>query len=156
MSIFAKFNNKVDKDQLEKDMAEAKDNQGGDFKEIPVGNYEVEVEKIECKETKKGDPMVSIWFNILAGDYKGCKLFYNHVLQVNSKNLGWQMNKVIDFVDTLGTEIENVNQSDLEVLETWLNDVFDKIEELGLEYELEFGKDKKDFDTYKILEVFED
>ena len=47
------------------------------------------VDKIELKPTKKGDPMVSIWFTILAGKYKNSKLFMNH------HNGQWDLHKIV-------------------------------------------------------------
>lgn len=154
MSKFAKFNNKIDKEQLAKDIAEANENQGGTM-ELEEGNYEVEVEKIECKETKKGDPMISIWFNILDGNRKGCKIFFNQVLQVGSKNIGWQLSKGIRFVESLDSGIELKDNTDLEVIEAWLEEVFDEIQDKGLEYELKYSRDKKGYDVHEIVEVFE-
>lgn len=154
MSVFAKFNEKVNKEQLAKDIAEAKENKGG--ADVPVGIYEVEVEKIECKETKKGDPMISIWFNILDGNYKGCKLFHNLVIQPTSQYFGFQMHKAIEFIESLGTELELKDNTDLGALEEWVNDVFEYIQDNGLEYDLEFSKDKKDFAVYTIKEIFVD
>lgn len=157
MSIFSKFANKVDKEQLEKDIQEAQENQGGEYKEVPAGTYVVEIEKIECKETAKtGMPMVSIWFEILEGEHKGQKLFFNQVLQVGTKNLGWQINKLITFVHDLDTGVILEDKTDLSLLEDWLEEVFDQVEDLGLEYEIEYSQDKKGYDVFKITQVFVD
>lgn len=153
MSVFSKFNNKIDKEQLKKDIQEAKENKGG--ADVPEGTYEVEIEKMECKETSKHDPMLSVWFNIVTGEHKGHKLFANFVMQPTSQYFGFQMHKVIEFVESLGTDIQLEDNTDLVVFETWVDDVFVEIQDQGLEYELEFSKDKKGYDVYKITEVFE-
>ena len=154
--VFSKFANKVDKEQLRKEMAEAKENGGGGIKEVPEGTYYVRVEKIEAKETKKFDPMVTIWFEILAGEYKKYKLFFNQVIQVGTKNQGWQMQKAIDFIDSMETGVINQDTADMEIVEDWLEDVMNAIEDQGFEFELEFKKDKKGYDIYTIKEIFQD
>ncbi|MDY4823226.1 MAG: DUF669 domain-containing protein, partial [Candidatus Onthovivens sp.] len=47
------------------------DENGGNFEAVPHGTYEVEVNKMELKKSKKGDPMLSIWFKIINGPHKG-------------------------------------------------------------------------------------
>ena len=50
---------KVNFDQLNKDIAEARENGGtGDYPELPKGYYIVRIEKLELGETKDGRPMV--------------------------------------------------------------------------------------------------
>ena len=67
-NIFAQWDNAVDMDGLQKDIQEAAENGGGNFKEVPHGQYEVSIEKMELKATKeKNNPMVSVWFNIVDG-----------------------------------------------------------------------------------------
>lgn len=62
---YSKFDKQVDVEGLKKDVKEAQENGGsGDYKEVPFGDYEVSVDKMELSESKKGDPMVSIWFKI--------------------------------------------------------------------------------------------
>lgn len=153
MSIFAKFNEKVDKEQFAKDVAEARENSG--FDGVPHGTYEVEVEKIECKETKNGDPMITVWFNIIAGNYKGCKIFANRVIKIGGQYQGLMMSKAIELLESLETGLIIPSHNDFEVLEQFANDVYDKIQELGLEYELNYYEDKKGYDQHEIKEVFE-
>ena len=63
---FSKFNKAVDLEALKHDIQEAEENGGsGDYKDVPTGTYEVKIEKMEIKESKKGDPMLSVWFKIL-------------------------------------------------------------------------------------------
>ena len=154
MSIFAKFNKQVDKDQLAKDIEKAREN-SANFKEVPHGVYEVEIQNIECKETKNGDPMVSVCFNILDGEYKGCKIFANKVVKIGGQYQGLQMAKAIELLESFGSEIDNPAHNDFEVLESWSQEVFDRIQELGLEYELDYHADKKGYDQHEIKEIFE-
>jgi len=59
-NIWEEFDEKIDVEGLAKDAKEAAENGGGNFKEVPVGTYEVEVNKMELTKSKKGDPMLTI------------------------------------------------------------------------------------------------
>ena len=155
MSIFDKFDKQVNQADIKKKMEEARENGGGN-REIPVGRYFVSIEKIEAKETKKGDPMISVWMNILEGEFKNSKIFHNLVIQVGGQWEGLQWNNAIDFIDSLGTGIENTNPHSIGHLATWAEEVFEDIDEKGLEYDLDYSKTKKGYDVYKIEEVFQD
>ena len=52
-NIFAQWDNAVDLEGIQKDIQEAKENGGGNFKEVPHGKYEVSIEKMELKATKE-------------------------------------------------------------------------------------------------------
>ena len=69
MSVFDKWNKAIDVEGLAKDTKEVEANGGtGEYAEIPVGTYEIKIEKMELKESSKGDPMFSAWFRILHGE----------------------------------------------------------------------------------------
>lgn len=148
MSIYEMFNKKVDVNGLKEDVKEVEEN-GGSFKEVPHGKYEVEINKMELKETKKGDPMLSIWLKIIDGDFKDSLLFYNQVL-TNGYGIhnacefirSMELDKEITFDDFVqfGTMIEDI----------YKNDICDK-----LEFVIEYGQTKKGYDFYTINEVFE-
>lgn len=143
---FSKFDKAMDLEGLKQDVEEAKEN-GGDFKEVPHGRYEVSVNKLELTESKKGDPMVSIWFKILTGDYKGSLIFYNQVI-----TQGFQIhlnNELLRSMDS-GIDIEFESYSKYAQL---LMDIHEAIDG-NLEYALEYGE-RKGFNTFKITEVFE-
>ena len=102
-NIFAQWDNAVDMDGLKKDIDEAAQNSGGgNFKEVPHGKYEVAIEKMELKATKKGDPMVSIWMKICDGDFKGSMIFMNQVI-----TQGFQIHKVNQLLRKMVSETEN-------------------------------------------------
>lgn len=58
-NIWEKFDKNVDLELLQKDINNAKDNKR-EFEDVPEGNYEVKITKMELKESKNGDPMMSI------------------------------------------------------------------------------------------------
>lgn len=99
---YKKFNNMFDVEGLKKDMEEAGNNKG-EFKEVPVGDYEVVLEKLELTETKDGKPMLSCWMKILVGEYTNSRLFYNQVL-----NNGFGLYKAKQWLLSLesGEEVE--------------------------------------------------
>lgn len=143
---FSKFDKTMDLDGLKKDVEEAKEN-GGDFKEVPHGQYEVSVNKMELVESKKGDPMVSIWFKVLSGEYKNSLIFYNQVI-----TQGFQIhlnNQLLRSMDT-GIDIEFESYSQYAQL---LMDVHEAIDG-SLEFGLDYGE-RKGFNTFKITDVFE-
>lgn len=146
---FSKFNKAVDLEALKHDIQEAEENGGGNFKEVPVGKYEVKIDKMELTESKNGDPMVSVWFKVLAGEYEGSRIFMNQVV-----NQGFQIHIVNTFLRSLDTGLE-IGFDDFEQYSNLLLDVMEKIDEQKLEFALDYGKTSKGFNTYKITEVYE-
>lgn len=145
---FKKFNQAFDLNALKNDVKEAEENGGGNFDKVPCGTYEVKVEKMELKESKKGDPMVSIWFKILNGDHKNQLIFMNQVI-----TQGFQIHIVNTLLRDMDTGIE-IKFDDFEQYDHLLFDIEEKISEDRLEFALELGENKG-FNTYKIVEVFE-
>ena len=149
MSIFDKWNKNIDVEGLKKDVAEAEANGGsGDYKEVPVGKYEVKIDKMELKESSKGDPMFFCQFRILQGEFSNSCLFMNQVL-----TQGFQIGQVNSFLRSLQVfEDDSVtfeNYNDL------IMDVMEEVDAQGLEYLLEYKKSKKDFPIYTIKDVYE-
>lgn len=146
MSIFDKWDKEIDVKGLAEDVNSASQNTQ-EFKEVPHDTYEVKIDKMEIKETKKGDPMVSIWFKIVNGEYKNQRLFMNQVI-----TQGFQIHIVNEFLRSLdsGLDIEFVNYNQYNEL---LLDVLEAIDD-KLEYAVEYAENKG-YDTFKIKEVFD-
>lgn len=142
-----KFNSMFDVNALKKDVEEAANNDGN-YKEVPTGKYEVKVTKCELKESKKGDPMVAIWFKILAGEYENSIIFMNQVI-----TQGFQLHIVNTLLKSFDTGIE-VKFDDFDQYEQLLLDIHEAIDEKQLEYGLLLGENKG-FKTFEITEVFE-
>lgn len=149
-NIWDKFDKNIDVEGLKADAKEAAENGGGDFKEVPHGEYEVEVNKLELRESKKGDPMLSIWFKILTGEYKGSLIFYNQVL-----SSGFGLHKANEMLRSLDSgvtvEFENFGK---------YNDMLMDIAEVidgKLEFQLSYTANKKNnkFNEYEIKDIFE-
>lgn len=143
---FSKFDEKVDLDGLRNDIAEAESN-SGDFKEVPHGNYEVKIQKLELGESKKGDPMFICWMKILSGDYANSLIFMNQVV-----TQGFQIHIVDDFLRSLDSGVEIGFESYAQYADM-IMDVAEAING-NLEYAVEYGENKG-FNTFKITDVFE-
>lgn len=148
-NIFEKWNKSTDLTGLRKDIEEAKENGGNmEYEKVPHGNYEVKVDKMELKPTKKGDPMVSIWFTIIEGKYKNSKLFMNQVV-----TQGFQINIVNEFLRSMDTGV-NVEFVDYAQYADMLLDVAEACDTNKLEFAVKY-EDNKGYDKFTILEVFE-
>lgn len=149
--IFERFNSMIDVEGLKQDVATAAES-SGDFVEVPKGNYEVKVTKIELGETGEksktpGMPMAKVWFDILAGEYKGQKIFMNQMLTT-----GFGIHKMNEFLIDLETSIpvqfENFAQyADL------FKQIFAEVDGKA-EYELAYGENNKGYSTYNIVQRF--
>ena len=147
-NIFEKWNKAVDLNGLKNDIEGASQNKGGNYVEVPVGTYEVKLVKGEVKATKNGDPMVSLWFEIIAGDYKGQKIFFNQVI-----TQGFQIHIVDDFLKSLDSDID-VHFEDYAQYNDMIMDIVEACDG-NLEFALEYGVNNKGFNTYKITDIFE-
>lgn len=145
--IWEKFDREIDIEALRKDIQEAVEN-GKSFKEVPHGQYEVKIEKLELIASKAGDPMVTVWFRIVDGEYEGSMIFMNQVV-----TRGFQIHLMNEFLRSLesGIEIEFKNYSQYGQL---LMDVHEAIDG-KYEYALKYGENNKGFKTFEITEIFE-
>ncbi|MYU96046.1 DUF669 domain-containing protein [Lactobacillus salivarius] len=151
MSNWTKFDKEFDNEALRDEVKEATENGGsGEYREVPTGDYEVEIEKLECTSSKKGDPMVTVWFNILEGDFEGSKIFMNQLI-----TKGFQIHIVNEFLRSLGTD-NDVEFKTFSQYEELINKIFDDLDSDGLEYRLKYGKSKKGYPTFEIKEVYDD
>ena len=147
MDMFEKWNSNVDLAGLQKDVKDAQDN-NKEFEKVPYGEYEVKVDKMELKSSKKGDPMVSIWFTILEGKYKKSKLFLNQVI-----TQGFQIHIVNELLKSMKTDL-NIEFVDYKQYADLLLDVAEECDTNKLEFALKY-EDNKGYDKFTITEVFE-
>ena len=152
--IFSKWDSAIDTEGLQKDIAEAAENGGtGNYKEVPHGNYEVAVHQMELKASKKGDPMVSIWFKIIEGEYKGSMIFYNQVI-----TQGFQVHMVNEMLRKMCEEMTDAPAIEFETYKQYANLLMDIHEAVADNYEFALkyaaNSKNKDFSTYEITEVF--
>lgn len=150
-NIFEKFNSMIDVEGLKKDVATAAES-SGDFVEVPKGDYEVKVTKIELGETGEksktpGMPMAKVWFDILAGDFKGQKIFMNQMLTT-----GFGIHKMNEFLDSLETGI-TVQFENFEQYDDLFKQIFDAVDGKA-EFQLSYGENNKGYSTYTIVQRF--
>ncbi len=149
--IFEKFNSMIDVEGLKKDVETAASSDG-DFVEVPHGDYEVKVTKIELGETGEksktpGMPMAKVWFDILAGDFKGQKIFMNQML---TSGFGiHKMNELLNSLETgIAVQFENFQQyADL------FKQIFEAVDGKA-EFQLSYGQNNKGYNTYTIVQRF--
>ncbi len=142
-NIWEKFDKEIDKD-IQKQIEEA---ENSEYAEVPLGDYEVKVDNMELKISKSGNPMVSIWFRIIVGDYNNNLLFMNQVI-----NMPFQIgiaNKILRALDP-NKEVEFQSYSQ------YANLIMDIYEEIDgkFEYAIKYGE-KKGFSTFEVLDIFE-
>ena len=140
------FDKDVDIENLEKDVEKAAT---GDFsgEDVPYGKYEVKITKLELTQSKKGDPMLSVWFQIINGDYKDRLIFMNQVVLQ-----GFQIHTANEFLRSLQTDepVEFKGYSKYNIL---ILNIYEKI--VNNEYELDYTENKKGYKTFKILQKYE-
>lgn len=145
-NVWEKFNKAIDTEGLKKDVESAKDGQK-EFKEVPNGTYEVEIEKLELTTSKKGAPMVSCWMKIINGEFENNRLFMNQVI-----TQGFQIHLANEFLRSLDSGVE-IEFDDYVQYGNLIMDVHEAIDG-QLEYAVEYGENKG-FNTFKITDVFE-
>lgn len=148
-NIWEKFNDAYDVKNLAEEVAEAEANgETGGFEDVPHGHYDVEINKMELKLSKSNNPMLSVWFKVLAGDCKGRLIFMNQV--VTQK---FQVHICNDFLRSLDSGVD-VKFLDYGQYEQLIMDIAEAIDG-KLEYGLEYGETKKGFSTFEITDVYE-
>ena len=151
--LFSKWDKAIDTEGLAKDVEEAaKDGGNRTYKEVPVGQYEVSVEQLELKASKKGDPMVSIWFKIVSdGEYKGSMIFMNQVI-----TQGFQIHNVNEILRQMVSEMDDAPDIVFETYKQYADLLMDIHEAVSgnFEFALDYGQNSKGFNTFEITEVF--
>lgn len=157
MSIFEKYSSRINQEELSKSQQEIRDNAngGGQREEVPVGKYEVKVDKLECKMSKSNNPMVSIWFRILKGKFEKSVIFYNGVFKED-----WMRHRVAKILSDLlddGDRTAEINlilkSNNLQVINDFCMDIHESVDG-RLEYLLDYGL-SKGYNTYVIEEVYD-
>lgn len=116
--------------------------------EVPHGEYEVKIEKMELtatKETRK--PMVSIGFKIVAGDYKNSMIFMYQVITE-----GFQIHIVNEFLRDLATDTDvNVEFKTYNQYGNMIMDIKEVLDESGVEFALDYGENKQGYSVFKTI-----
>jgi len=149
-ALLSKFNTRVNLEEIRKDLVEINNHQvkKSEFEEIPEGVYEVKVEKMEIRESKKGDPMFSVWFRVIEGKYKNGLIFFNKLL--TQSFLISQCNQMMQSFRT-GTQIEF---QDYVQYNQVIEEVFERMTTNRLEYAINYVKDKNGYTCIEVTDVF--
>lgn len=149
---FTAFDNKVNLDELQKEVAEA---DASAFDDVPDGTYIVGFEKMEIKLTNAKDKlMFAVQCKIKEGEHKGRMIFFNRVISGNSSPKwtdGQAIKSVCTWLDKLETETlpEFVNYAD------FAECVLDIFQEIQGKVEAEIEYAAKKFNPITIKEVFD-
>ena len=150
-NIWEQFDNNTDLEEFEQGVKNA-ENQSGDFEDLPHGKYEVALQNIELKPTKKkGDPMIVSVFKVIEGNHKGRLIWVNQVVDTPVK-----MNIGLRFINDMkpDTKVSFDKSGGMSKLAEDLVDAGEEISKTK-EFVLEFGQNKKGYDQYSIETVFE-
>lgn len=152
MSNWEQFDKSIDKNLINdiKNTASS----SGDFEELPLGKYEVEISSMELKESKKGYPMVATCFRVVDGKFTNRLIFKNSVVYMGDENDKYRMNNELNFLKSLGTD-KTVVFDGFVNFEKLVNEIFTEIQNNKLEYLLEITE-RKGFRNYAIKEIFEE
>ena len=146
-NLLYRFNSKVNLEEIRKELAA--NSNGTNREQVPSGIYEVKVEKMELRPTKKEDPMLSIWFRILDGKYKNQCVFFNRVL-TTGKNISFATSLLKSFKTDTVVEFEDFVQ-----FNDVIGQVFEAINRKKYEFALKLTKQDNGFDDYEIADVFQ-
>ena len=147
-AVFEKFNEMFDIEGLKQDVANSST---GDYVEVPKGDYEVSVTKLELGQTGEksknpGMPMAKVWFKVVAGDYKDQLIFMNQML-----TSGFGIHKMNEFMNSLESG-ETVVFENFAQYGALMETVFDAVKDF--EYQLAYGENNKGYSTYEIVQKF--
>lgn len=154
---FSAFDNKVDLDALQKDVAEAKDTE---FQDVPDGKYIVGIEKMEIKLTKAQDKLMfavqcKIKEDLQGNGQEDRMIFLNRVISGNKVSENWNdgraIKSVITWLEKLETEVvpEFINYAD------FADCVLDIFQEIQGKIEMEVDYKSSAFNSITITEVFD-
>ena len=140
---FSDIDKAVNQHELQKSVAEARNNSG----DIPKGTYMVGIDKMELKKTKDGRPMFFVQARVREGRYKKHCVFMNRVVY-GTKNDGSMIQSVLTFLEKFQTTTvpEFVNYSQ------FAECIADIYEEIQGKVECEIQYDKDAFNSISITE----
>ena len=147
-SIFDKWNKQIDTNDLANKVKEAADNSKKvEREDVPYGEYVVRIEKMELKESKKGDPMFSAWFKVREGEHKDRFIFMNQIVLQP-----FQIHIVNEFLRDLDTDVD----IDFTDYNQWNDMILDVHEATAkCEFALDYYQTKNGFDAFQIKEVYD-
>ena len=162
---FSKFDQQINKDEMAKQLAEAKENGAGESLETPAGRYAAKIEKMELGATKDGRPMFKVMLRVIgAGEgakddvveylshFKNKKpcLFMNRVIY-GTKNDANMIQSVIGWLEKLEPSVT----LEFKTYSQFADLILEVFEEVADAVELEVDYDSNAFNSISIEEVFD-
>ena len=144
------FDATVDTKGLSKEVKELKSS--SDYPEIPCGKYEVALEKLEMKKSKKGNPMLFAQMKIVQGQFENQKIFMNQVLYMGDGHDNFRLSNANGFLKSLETGL-TVEFESFKQYAQLIDAIFEAAD--GCEFLLDYSENKKGYKTYAIVEVYE-
>lgn len=146
---FEDFDKEFDVEGLKKDIKEVEKN-GGTFKEVPVGTYEIKIVNLEATVSKTNKPMIKGQFKVLEGEYKGSSIFMNQL--VDRDFLLDNMTKFLQSLDVF--DAEDVYFDGFKNYNELIMDIMEEIDKEKYEYLLKYSENDKGFKQFKILKKY--
>lgn len=154
MTDFSQFD-EILTDDMKEDIAAAAE--GGDYPDLPLNDYVVDVQNIEVKMTKKEPPrpMLSVVYKILEGEYSNRLIFSNYML-----NVAFGIHNANEIMRSMLPEDDDFPKEDIKLdkfndYAEMALDLCEHVQEQGYEYLLSYTKNNSDYDVYEILEIYE-
>lgn len=122
-----------------------------EYEDIPFGQYEVKITKLELVSNSKGKPMVVCWFKILDGKFKNSLIFMNQVITEP-----FQIHIVDEFLRSLDSNVDVEWLGSYSKYADLIDNIFDAITEDKLEYALDYSSTDKGYSKFEITDVFGD
>lgn len=146
MNNYDNWDNEFDSEALKKDLESVNSNDG-ERKEVPHGTYEVKITKLELTKSKKGQPMVTCWFKIVAGRFSNQLIFMNQVIST-----GFGLHNANQFLKSISKQ--DIAFDSFKQYGMLLADIKEEIDGKH-EYQLNYSQNDKGFNVYKIENVFD-
>lgn len=151
-NIYEQFNEEFNVKDFAKEVAELEKNKSGVFEKVPYGKYEVSVEEMKLTKSKtKGEPMVSICFKVIDGEFENRKIYMNKVV-VYPK---W-LHDMNEFLRSMVVKCKNAPAIKFDTWDQYgymLLDVHEAIDG-SFEFGLNYYADSKMYDAFEITDVF--
>lgn len=143
------YDKTVDTQGLAEDVKESANNGGRE--NVPHGEYEVRIKKLELTTSKtKNEPMVTCWFQVIAGPYAKSYIFMNKLIVK-----AFPIHQVNDFLESLASEVPNKPVIEFKNYSQYNKLIMDVAELVmgSYEYALNYSENKG-FDDFEITAVF--
>ena len=143
---FNQFNDKVD-EEFNKAVEEAeKDNGEKSFEELPVGKYEVKINDMLIKKSKKGEWMLQVTFKVIQGKFEKRLAWAYFLLRPQNVHFANVFLRTLESGITVKYESERQYAKLVDDILITINGT--------KEYGLEITENDKGFRNYKIIKVF--